>query len=237
MPHCLVCCPYTGVPELFHVACGTVPTCGYGQAGCQVPSLADLFDRVIQQSSRMHGISSDLHSQFEQYFFPNKNLMGKRKCHTYGILTPDDKENAQRLGREELTGVILMLLGAWNDPLSQLYWSMSQDQNQDFNHYTSNKALEITDMVHELKDGVTKMAEKMKLEGLLGNTVGYVSPESLVTSSAFSFDKRGALDSVDHHGLLYCLRKETPTKSLRTLLESLHPEMHHPSSTGLLMLQ
>ncbi|XP_035807293.2 prolactin-like isoform X2 [Amphiprion ocellaris] len=163
----------------FSMRAGTVPICGYGQAECQVPSLADLFDRVIQQSSRMHGISSDLHSQFEQYFFPNKNLIGKRKCHTYGILTPDDKENAQRLGREELTEVILMLLGAWSDPLSQLYWSMSQDQNQDFNHYTSNKALEITDMVHELRDGVTKMAEK------------------------------GELDSVDHHDLLYCLRRDS----------------------------
>ncbi|XP_008274359.1 prolactin-like [Stegastes partitus] len=188
---------------------GTAPICGYGQDGCQVLSLADIFDRVIQQSSRMHGISSDLHSQFEQYFFPNKNLIGKQRCHTYGILTPDDKENAQRFGRQELTEVILMLLGAWSDPLSQLYWSMSQDQNQDFNHYTSNKALEITDMVQELRDGVTKMAEKMKLEGLLGNTVGYISPESLVPSSAFSFYKRGELDSVDHHDLLYCFRRDS----------------------------
>lgn len=37
-------------------------------------------------------------SSQEQHFFPSKNLIGKRKCHTYGILTPEDKENAQRLG-------------------------------------------------------------------------------------------------------------------------------------------
>lgn len=48
---------------------GTAPICAYGQAGCHVPSLADLFDRVIQQSSRMHGISSDLHSEFVSSFF------------------------------------------------------------------------------------------------------------------------------------------------------------------------
>lgn len=65
--------------------------------------------------------------------------------------------------REELTEVILRLLEAWGDPLSQLYWSMSQDQNQDFNHYSSNKALEISDMVHELRDGVEKMAEKVRI--------------------------------------------------------------------------
>lgn len=42
----------------------TAPVCAYEQAGCHLPSLADLFDRVVQQSSRMHGISSDLHSEF-----------------------------------------------------------------------------------------------------------------------------------------------------------------------------
>ncbi|XP_045893009.1 prolactin-like [Micropterus dolomieu] len=188
---------------------GTAPICAYGQAGCHVLSLADLFDRVIQQSSRMHGISSDLHTEFEKYFYPSKNLIGKQKCHTYGIVTPDDKENAQRLGREQLTEVILRLLGAWSYPLSQLYQSMSQDQNQDFNHHTSNKALEISDMVHELRDGVAKMAEKMKLLGVLGNTVGYISPESLVPSSAFSFYKQGELNSMDHHDLLYCFRRDS----------------------------
>lgn len=43
---------------------GSAPTCAYGQAGCRPSSLADLFDRVIQQSSRMHSVSSDLHSEF-----------------------------------------------------------------------------------------------------------------------------------------------------------------------------
>ncbi|XP_051238385.1 prolactin-like [Dicentrarchus labrax] len=188
---------------------GTAPICAYGQTGCHVPTLADLFDRVIQQSSRMHGISSDLHSEFEQYFFPSKNLIGKRKCHTYGILTPDDKENAQRLGREQLTEVILRLLGAWGDPMSQLYQSMSRDQNQDFNHYSSNKALEISDMVHELRDGVAKMTEKMKQFGVLGNTVGNISPESLVPSSALSSYTQGEFNSLDHHDLLYCFRRDS----------------------------
>ncbi|XP_062245713.1 prolactin-like [Platichthys flesus] len=188
---------------------GSAPICAYGQAGCLLPSLADLFDRVIQHSSRMHGISSDLHSEFEQYFLPSKHLIGKRKCHTYGILTPDDKENAQRMGREQLTEVILRLLGAWGDPLSQFYQSMSEDQNQDFNHYSSNKALEIGDMVYELRDGVAKMAERMKLLGVLDNTVGFVSPESFVPLSSISFYKRGELRSMDHHDLLYCFRRDS----------------------------
>lgn len=64
--------------------------------------------------------------------------------------------------REQLTEVILRLLEAWGDPLSQLYQTMAQDQNQDFNHYSSEKALEVSDMVNELRDGVTKMADKVK---------------------------------------------------------------------------
>lgn len=178
--------------------------------------------------------------------------------------------------REQLTQVILSLLGAWGDPLLQLYRSMSQDQNQDFNHYSSNKVLEIGDMVHELRDGVAKMAGKvrirlwllslymsfvvltisdfsnnvwmcvvfeihhilvennfilitycmhlnafviycpfsfhapqMKLSGVLGNTVGYISPEGLVPSSSFSFYKQGELNSIDHHDLLYCFRRDS----------------------------
>lgn len=49
----------------------------------------------------------------------------------------------------------------------------------------------------------------MKLEGVTGNTVGSISPESLVPSFAVSFYKRGELDSVDHHDLLYCFRRDS----------------------------
>ena len=49
----------------------------------------------------------------------------------------------------------------------------------------------------------------MKLQGVLGNTVGYISSESLVPSSAFSFYKRGELNSIDHNDLLYCFRRDS----------------------------
>lgn len=65
--------------------------------------------------------------------------------------------------RERLTEVIRRLLGAWDDPLSQLFQNMPQDENQDFNHYSYNKGMEISDMVHELRDGVEKIAEKVRI--------------------------------------------------------------------------
>lgn len=54
--------------ELF-LRSGAAPICDQEQAGCHLSFLADLFDRVIQQSSRLHGISSDLHSEFVSRFF------------------------------------------------------------------------------------------------------------------------------------------------------------------------
>lgn len=55
--------------------------------------------------------------------------------------------------------MILRLLGAWTDP--HLYWSMSQSQDKDFNLYSSNKALDMSGMVQELRDGVAIVAEKV----------------------------------------------------------------------------
>lgn len=47
-----------------HGRVGSAPICAHGPSGCHVPSLADLFDRVIQHSARMHSLSNDLHSEF-----------------------------------------------------------------------------------------------------------------------------------------------------------------------------
>lgn len=51
------------------------------------------------------------------------------------------------------------MLLAWRDPLFQLHQSMAHQQ--DFNSFSSNKALEMGDMAHELRKGVEKVAEKV----------------------------------------------------------------------------
>ncbi|XP_070784848.1 prolactin 2 isoform X2 [Enoplosus armatus] len=179
---------------------GAAPICGGAQAGCPVLSLANLFDRVIQHSARMHGISNDLHSEFEQYFLPSKNHIGRvsRNCHTSTILTPNGKENAQRMAREELTEVILKLLVAWRDPLWHFHQSMAH--HHDFNNFSSNKALEMSDMVHELRKGVEKVAEKMQTLGIISNSVsGLASPEASLASGGLMKD----------YDLLYCFRRDS----------------------------
>ncbi|XP_056224247.1 prolactin 2 [Seriola aureovittata] len=183
---------------------GAAPICTNAQAGCHTLSLANLFDRVIQHSARMHGISNDLHSEFEQYFLPSKNQIGRvsRNCHTSTILTPNGKENAQRMAREELTEVILKLLMAWRDPLWHFHQSMAH--HHDFNNFSSNKALEMSDMVHELRKGVEKVAEKMQMLGIISNSVSsQASPEASLPSDSAEWRLMKDYD------LLYCFRRDS----------------------------
>ena len=51
------------------------PICAHGQTGCHILSLADLFERVLQHSARMHGISSDLHSEFVRLLYVSVSLI------------------------------------------------------------------------------------------------------------------------------------------------------------------
>ncbi|KAM9808062.1 prolactin-like [Neosynchiropus ocellatus] len=178
------------------------PICHHGNGSCQVPSLTDLFDRVNLQSSRIHHISNDLRSQFEQHVPPHKNGIWRWKCHTHDIVTPQDKEDAQTLARERLMEVVLRLLAAWEDPLWQLHRALSQ--NQDRNQVSSVKALEMADMVQELRGGVTRMAERMKLLGALSNTVGFASPGRLLSPSSSSFYQQGQ----QHNDLLLCFNRD-----------------------------
>ncbi|KAK7879594.1 hypothetical protein WMY93_033697 [Mugilogobius chulae] len=178
------------------------PLCA-GAPGCPVMSLANLFDRVIQHSARMHGISSDLHQEFEQQLVPSRNHIGRvsRTCHTSSILTPTDKENAQRMTREELTEVILKLLVAWTDPL----WHFQQRlKHQNDLNLSEDKAEQVGRMVHELHSGVQKMAQKMQMLGMIGNFVsGLSSPDPQTPPDSSEWHQ---LQSSD---LLHCLRRDS----------------------------
>ncbi|KAL4612759.1 prolactin-like [Arapaima gigas] len=188
-----------------HALVESAPICAHGHSSCHPPTLPDLFDRVIQHSARMHGLSSDLHSEFERYFVPSKNQIGRinRKCHTSYILTPNGKENAQRLAREELTEVILKLLAAWRNPLSQFHRSMAR--HEDFTSISGNKALEMSDMVHQLKNGVEKVAEKMQLLGMISNSLTGLSSTEALAPHAPS----GETHPMSDYELLYCFRRDS----------------------------
>ncbi|NWT66829.1 PRL protein, partial [Prunella himalayana] len=76
-------------------------------------------------------------------------------CHTSGMLTPNGKEYAQKIPREELTHVILKLLQAWKEPLS--HFNQHIEHHQELPDDSLSKAKQISNMVHELKTGVEKI--------------------------------------------------------------------------------
>ncbi|NXR90316.1 PRL protein, partial [Hypocryptadius cinnamomeus] len=81
-------------------------------------------------------------------------------CHTSGMLTPNGKEYAQKIPREELTHVILKLLQAWKEPLS--HFNQHIEHHQELPDDSLSKAKQISNMVHELKTGVEKVTEKAR---------------------------------------------------------------------------
>lgn len=60
--------------------------------------------------------------------------------------------------------MILMLLLAWRDPLWHFHHSMEQQHH--FNNFSSHKALQMSGMVHQLRKGVEKVAEKVSVAPL-----------------------------------------------------------------------
>ncbi|NXB86795.1 PRL protein, partial [Vidua chalybeata] len=81
-------------------------------------------------------------------------------CHTSGMLTPNGKEYAQKIPREELTHVILKLLQAWKEPLS--HFNQYIEHHQELSDDSLSKAKQISNMVRELKTGVEKVTEKAR---------------------------------------------------------------------------
>ncbi|KAK2537033.1 prolactin [Columba guinea] len=136
--------------------------CAPGDAGCHLLTVADLFDRVIRHSGRIHSLSTALYAELEKHFPPRDNELGKsaRKCHTSGMLTPNRKEYAQKIPREELTHLILKLLQAWKEPLS--HFNQHIEHHQELPDDSLSKAKQISNMVHELKTGVEKVTEKAR---------------------------------------------------------------------------
>ncbi|XP_061108778.1 prolactin-like [Conger conger] len=173
------------------------PVCARWGSECQPASLAELFDRVIQHATHIHSLSTDLHSE-EQNVFSSRNQIGRaqRRCHTSHILPPAGKENVQSLAREQLTAVILKLLLAWREPLSQFHRNAGNAQ-------ASSRARDMSHMVHQLRSGVEKVAERMQLLGMLSGFRGAPPPVGAPHRPSSGRDA-----PLSDHKLLPCFRRD-----------------------------
>uniref|UniRef100_A0A8C3H2H0 Uncharacterized protein n=2 Tax=Corvus TaxID=30420 RepID=A0A8C3H2H0_CORMO len=140
----------------------------------------------------------------EKHFPPRDNELGRpaRKCHTSGMLTPNGKEYAQKIPREELTHLILKLLQAWKEPLS--HFNQHIEHHQELPDDSLSKAKQISNMVHELQTGVEKVTEKMQSMGIISNSLnGMASSEG--TALSISNEANMMSDS----DFIHCFRRDS----------------------------
>ncbi|XP_069483872.1 prolactin-2-like [Ambystoma mexicanum] len=184
------------------------PICPDVDADCRMLSVADLFDRVIQHSSRIHSLSTDLYVDLEKYFRSSRNDLDKtaHKCHTSTFQTPNGKENVQKIPREELTLLIMSLLGAWKGPLSEFHRNIGN--YRDLSETGQSKAQEIGHLMWELEMGLEKVAAKMQSLGIISNSLtGRTLLSSSSAAAAGLSTEEDAL--LNDYQLLHCFRRDT----------------------------
>ncbi|KFW85775.1 Prolactin, partial [Manacus vitellinus] len=128
-------------------------------------------------------------------------------CHTSGMLTPNGKEYAQKIPREELTHLILKLLQAWKEPLS--HFNQHIEHHQELPDDSLSKAKQISNMVHELKTGVEKVTEKMQSMGIISNSLnGMASSEGTGLSISNEANMMSDSDFI-HCTETHCFRRDS----------------------------
>ncbi|NXN87930.1 PRL protein, partial [Bombycilla garrulus] len=120
-------------------------------------------------------------------------------CHTSGMLTPNGKEYAQKIPREELTHLILKLLQAWKEPLS--HFNQHIEHHQELPDDSISKAKQISNMVHELKTGVEKVTEKARFSISIFKTC------CMCTSTGYSISNEANMMS--DSDFIHCFRRDS----------------------------
>ncbi|KFO83234.1 Prolactin, partial [Buceros rhinoceros silvestris] len=120
-------------------------------------------------------------------------------CHTSGMLTPNGKEYAQKIPREELTHLILKLLQAWKEPLS--HFNQHIEHHQELPDDSLSKAKQISNMVHELKTGVEKVTEKARFS--------INSLNGMASSEATSLSINNEANMMSDSDFIHCFRRDS----------------------------
>ncbi|NXH71210.1 PRL protein, partial [Hydrobates tethys] len=120
-------------------------------------------------------------------------------CHTSGMLTPNGKEYAQKIPREELTHLILKLLQAWKEPLS--HFNQHIEHHQELPDDSLSKAKQISNMVHELKTGVEKVTEKARFS--------INSLNGMASSEAAGLSTSNEANMMSDSDFIHCFRRDS----------------------------
>ncbi|NXJ84764.1 PRL protein, partial [Trogon melanurus] len=117
-------------------------------------------------------------------------------CHTAGMPTPNGKEYAQKIPREELTHLILKLLQAWKEPLS--HFNQHIEHHQELPDDSLSKAKQISNMVLELKTGVEKSM------GIISNSLN-----GMASSEATGLSISNEANMMSDSDFIHCFRRDS----------------------------
>uniref|UniRef100_A0A8C2TT57 Prolactin-like n=1 Tax=Coturnix japonica TaxID=93934 RepID=A0A8C2TT57_COTJA len=160
--------------------------CPPGDEGCRLLSVADLFDRVIRHSGRIHSLSTELLLNCTQN--PARISLEKFFVLIYK--------------REELTYLILKLLQAWKEPLS--HFNQHIENLQELPGESLSKAKQISNMVHELETGVEKVTEKMQSMGIISNSL-----HGVASSEAAGVSISNEANVMSDSDFIHCFRRDS----------------------------
>ncbi|NXO60521.1 PRL protein, partial [Aramus guarauna] len=130
-------------------------------------------------------------------------------CHTSGMLTPNGKEYAQKIPREELTHLILKLLQAWKEPLS--HFNQHIEHHQELPDDSLSKAKQISNMVHELKTGVEKVTEKARFFDVAFIYTSHMinSLNGMASSEAAGVSISNEANMMSDSDFIHCFRRDS----------------------------
>uniref|UniRef100_UPI00398E4856 prolactin-like n=1 Tax=Pristiophorus japonicus TaxID=55135 RepID=UPI00398E4856 len=138
-----------------------LPSFANGHGECQPISMSQLFDRVVALSHQMHTLATDTYVEFDQHFMQGQQLIFRaiNNCHTSSIVTPQNKEEALRISREQLLSLVIAVLHSWRDPLQYVISEFT------YTHRTTSsmlsKSLKIVKQMKQLAKGLNKISEQM----------------------------------------------------------------------------
>ncbi|KFO28195.1 Prolactin [Fukomys damarensis] len=126
--------------------------------------LQELYQNAVYLSHSMYFYALDLFFQLTDVYLhrPGYFSAAKKLCHTADILTPDERQDAKQLSKEDIMKVVFHLVDSWNETLQELL--REQNHPPKFHRILSTKDQKIYLKYQELKRAIVQIALQLDLE-------------------------------------------------------------------------
>ncbi|KFO28197.1 Prolactin [Fukomys damarensis] len=120
--------------------------------------LQELYQNAVYLSHSMYFYALDLFFQLTGMYLhrPGYFSAAKKLCHTADILTPDERQDAKLMPKEDIMKVVFHLVDSWNEALQELV--REENQPPKFHRILSTKEQKIYLKYQELKRAIVQIA-------------------------------------------------------------------------------